>query len=117
MKRRQWLILILLVLAGGVVLWQAGRERGAGGEGEGGTAAGAAPGFSLRVSNYLSPSSPALSAHFGVVVTNAPNQVRTNKFAYRLSNTKQPLKELVRNEQAIVLRNALIDTGRREQLI
>jgi hypothetical protein len=36
--------------------------------------------------------------------------------AYRLSNTKEALRDLVRNEHAVLLRNAFIDTGARERL-
>lgn len=35
---------------------------------------------------------------------------RTNRLAYRLSNTARPLSELVRREHAILLENALLDT-------
>ena len=37
--------------------------------------------------------------------------VKTNRFAYRLTNTAKPLGELVHDRQAILLENALIDTG------
>ncbi len=37
--------------------------------------------------------------------------VKTNKFAYRLSNTSKPLGQLVGDSHAILLENALIDTA------
>ena len=36
--------------------------------------------------------------------------LRTNRLAYRLTNTSQPLRELMRREHAILLENALLDT-------
>src|SRR5687768_2937702 len=33
------------------------------------------------------------------------------KYPYRLRNTRKPLRELVRDEKAVLLANALIDTG------
>jgi subtilisin-like proprotein convertase family protein len=64
----------------------------------------------------VSPSDPRVRAHFTRVVTNAPNvssaQARSNALAYRVSNTTQPLKEFMRSGSAVLLRSALIDTGR-----
>src|SRR5215471_3131622 len=39
------------------------------------------------------------------------NSNRAERFAHRLSNTSRPLGELVRNDQAILMQNALIDTA------
>jgi subtilisin-like proprotein convertase family protein len=41
--------------------------------------------------------------------TNNASTTSTNKFAYRLSNTTKPIGELVHDEKAILLANALID--------
>src|SRR2546428_9351529 len=52
----------------------------------------------------------------------ATNSDRAPRFAHRLSNTTQLLRELVRNDKAILLQNALLDTAQtpplptREQL-
>ncbi|MGH7989360.1 MAG: hypothetical protein ACREDS_04095, partial [Limisphaerales bacterium] len=40
---------------------------------------------------------------------NNASTMSTNKFAYRLSNTTKPIGELVRDDKAILLANALID--------
>jgi len=42
----------------------------------------------------------------------AANPAETNKFAYRLSNTELPMSKLLRNDNAILLENALIDTSK-----
>src|ERR1051326_5244062 len=39
------------------------------------------------------------------------NSNRADRFAHRLSNTTKPFRELIRNDKAIVLQNALIDTA------
>ena len=39
------------------------------------------------------------------------NSNRADRFAHRLSNTTKPLRELIRDEKAILLQNALIDTA------
>jgi len=59
----------------------------------------------------VAPGSPRLQSMFAVAVTNAPNVANTNPFAYRLSNTAEPLNSLVRNETAVLLRHAFIDTA------
>ena len=48
--------------------------------------------------------------------TNAVTPPPTNRFPYRLSNTTQSVGELSRNDKAILLENALIDTRRTMRL-
>src|ERR1039458_9551997 len=43
--------------------------------------------------------------------TNAATSAKTNQFAYRLSNTGKTIGQLVGDRHAILLENALIDTG------
>jgi subtilisin-like proprotein convertase family protein len=45
------------------------------------------------------------------VSTNAATSAKTNQFAYRLSNTTKTIGQLVGDPHAILLENALIDTG------
>jgi subtilisin-like proprotein convertase family protein len=45
------------------------------------------------------------------VATNGAASVKTNQFAYRLSNTSKTLKQLAGDRHAILLENALIDTS------
>lgn len=48
--------------------------------------------------------------------TNVPAVPRDPTFPLRLRNTEQPLAELTRNDRAILMANALIDTGLKAQL-
>jgi subtilisin family serine protease len=48
--------------------------------------------------------------------TNAVTPPPTNRFPYRLSNTTQSVSQLSRNDEAILLENALIDTSKTMQL-
>ena len=48
--------------------------------------------------------------------SNASAAAQTNRFRYRLSNTAQTPAQLARNDRAVLLRNALIDTGVRGAL-
>ena len=52
------------------------------------------------------------SAELSAAVS-APAEVKpeTDSFPYRLTNTKSPIGKLVRNEKAVLLRNAFIDTS------
>ncbi|MAD23398.1 MAG: hypothetical protein CMO44_04390, partial [Verrucomicrobiales bacterium] len=54
----------------------------------------------------------ANSAELSAAVS-APAEVKpeTDSFPYRLTNTKSPIGKLVRNEKAVLLRNAFIDTS------
>ena len=112
LRARQWTGLSLLVAVGVGVWWFVGGKHWAGQET--GKEVTSVSGFSLRITNVLSPGSAGLVGHFHVVVRNAPNgpNARTNVWAFRLRNTEGSLEELARSERGIVLRNALIDTGR-----
>ena len=109
LRTRRWIWLGLLFLAAGALFWQLSHKRNARRDDSADTSAGTQP-FALRVTNYVAATNPGLKSMFAVVATNPPNAVNTNKLAYRLSNTKQPLKELARNDRAVLLRNAFIDT-------
>ena len=60
------------------------------------------------------PAAPAAPAR-GVISTNVAQislaEWNTNRFAGRLSNTLKPIGQLVHDNHAILLENALIDTG------
>src|SRR5213082_173560 len=51
---------------------------------------------------------PAVAAD---VAENVIATIKTNPFAYRLSNTRKPLAQLTFDPKAVLLENALIDTG------
>jgi len=48
--------------------------------------------------------------------TNAPSVAADPKFPYRLRNTEEPMERLVRNDKAILMANALIDTTSKARL-
>ena len=45
----------------------------------------------------------------------AASASKTNRYPYRLANTDQSLKQLIHNDKAILLQNALIDTASRDE--
>ncbi|HZT21808.1 MAG TPA: LamG-like jellyroll fold domain-containing protein [Verrucomicrobiae bacterium] len=98
----KWSVLILLLLAGAglVWLWKSRATQ--------------KPAPAAVATANPSGSSVMKSAP-GTGVTNGAGgavPARTNWFAYRLSNTPQSIGELMRDPQAILLENALIDTRR-----
>ena len=98
------ILLCLLVLAGAWLFWPSGN--------------GGHPPKTVApaVRTYLAPvitAKPASTAPvlFGCGNFSTNGVVKTNQFAYRLSNTKLSIGELVDDPHAILLENALIDTG------
>jgi subtilisin-like proprotein convertase family protein len=96
-----WILLCLLCLAGAWFFWP--REKGRDGSPSRpptAVALATKPAAAPAVSNLLTSVSakPAASA-------------KTNPFAYRLSNTGKTIGQLVGDRHAILLENALIDTG------
>jgi subtilisin-like proprotein convertase family protein len=64
------------------------------------------------VAPAVQPHPPSTAANpLTAASTNAVTSVKTNKFAFRLSNTTKSLDQLVGDRHAILLENALIDTG------
>src|ERR1700677_556643 len=68
--------------------------------------------------------SPSIASQFTAAWKSSPHRVAspnaikaavastlTNNFAWRLSNTSKPLKQLMHDSHAILLENAFIDTG------
>src|SRR3954465_10766782 len=104
LRTRSWFLLSLLLFGGAALFWWLGNRRDTQQNRPVTTNSAAARPFNLRVTNYLAATNPDLKSLFAVVATNPPNAVNTNRLAYRLSNTKQPFKELVRNERAVLLR-------------
>jgi subtilisin-like proprotein convertase family protein len=99
-----WILLCLLVTAGAWFFWPAQK-------------AGVAEKKSARtVSTFVRSNSTAPNLLAGATTGTNANQtgaasVKTNRFAYRLANTTRPIGELVNDRHAILLENALIDTG------
>jgi hypothetical protein len=97
--RRLVLLLCLLCLAGAWVLWrQPANTR---------TKPSALPQAAAPAAN------PAVTAPniLAASSTNGAASAKTNKFAFRLSNTAKSLGQLAHDRHAILLENALIDTA------
>jgi hypothetical protein len=62
----------------------------------------------LRRDKTVQPHPPSSVA---TLSTNGATSAKTNQFAYRLSNTPKTIGQLVGDRHAILLENALIDTG------
>ena len=97
-----WILLCLLIVAGAWFFWPAPQT----GNPEKKSA--------RTISNSVHSSSTAPDLLAGAATGTNANQagvVETNRFAYRLANTTKPIGELVNDRHAILLENALIDTG------
>jgi hypothetical protein len=98
----KWIVLCLLVAAGVWLFWPARK-------------AGVAEKKSARViSTFAHSSSTAPNLLTGATTAAKANQaggMETNRFAYRLANTTKSIGQLVNDRHAVLLENALIDTG------
>jgi subtilisin-like proprotein convertase family protein len=100
MNRRLWILLCLLCLAGAWFFWQ--QENGRDGS----------PNRPRQAVVPVPTVSPTTAPTILTAAsTNAATSVKTNKFAFRLSNTTKSLDQLVGDRHAILLENAFIDTG------
>jgi subtilisin-like proprotein convertase family protein len=96
-----FILLCLLGGAGAWLLWHHGRSAAQ----KQVIAPSAVLARSLSTAPQISPVKPRLAK-----ATKTPASVSTNEFAYRLSNTSRSLGQLVGDNRAILLENALIDT-------
>jgi subtilisin-like proprotein convertase family protein len=119
-----WFIICLLCLAGAYYFWQLGEHWAKRGN------APATPAETNRVA--VSPQTvfqpgPVQSTAVSAVQTEQPGQTnlsgievaaakRAERLRYRLANTTRPVGELVHDEKAILLENALFDTVRSVEL-
>ena len=113
LKTRTWFLLSLALFLAAAWFWHLGDQRTAARRAAAAAtnAANTTVPFTLHVTNLsASASTAAASPRLAFITTNRPNAAFTNPLAFRLSNTKEPLAQLVRNDHAILLRNALIDT-------
>jgi subtilisin-like proprotein convertase family protein len=98
-----WILLSLLCVAGAWLFWpHTGRRV-------------AEPNSPAQKKTFIPPGSPTVtSAATAPKIFTTPNaaSVKTNEFAYRLSNTGKSIGELARDQKAILLENALIDMRR-----
>jgi len=99
-----WILLCLLCLAGAWLLW----PRAANTQ----TKPSALPKVAVPTVTTVRSASTAPNILTGQTVsTNGATSAKTNQFAYRLSNTTKTIGQLVGDRHAILLENALIDTG------
>jgi subtilisin-like proprotein convertase family protein len=100
-----WFLLCLLCLGGAVYFWRLGDRWEA-------EKAGTPPSASAPQSSPAAPSTPHALAP--AVKQPAQNAARPAdpRYPYRLSNTGQPMDDLLHNDRAVLLANALIDTGK-----
>ena len=99
MKRRFWILLCLLAVAGAWLFWPHAQR--------------------VTVKKFVEPSaamaraaSIAPKSIFAIGSgTNHVVTAKTNQFAFRLSNTQKTIGQLTSDRHAILLENALIDTG------
>src|SRR5881397_3697380 len=108
LKTRTWIVISLLCFAGAWYFWRLGEQRArerhkiSGPTATNGTNNPLTPGSSTAASQRsLSPSERE----------NAEGAIVNTNFPYRLSNTAKGIGELTRNDFAVLLRNALIDTA------
>ena len=99
------ILLGLLVLAGVWFFWPAGLHPSAQ-KNKTATPSATAPSFTSKKSASTAPVLFATRT-----ATNAPAAVKTNQFAWRLSNTPKKIGELTKDPHAILLENAFIDTS------
>jgi hypothetical protein len=101
-----WILLCLLCLAGAWLFWhQPANTR---------TKPSALPKAAAPVGTATASASTAPKNLTAVSTNNVNNviSVKTNQFAWRLSNTTKSLDQLMRDRHAILLENALIDSSR-----
>src|SRR5205085_2377944 len=115
LKPRTWFIISILCFLGAGYFWKLGDEKFAR---ENPSKRPGAPTSNISATNLNSP--PPAPSTPAVVVTNSQSSTASAlpvdpRFPLRLTNTKKPLRELMHIEQALMLRNALLDT--REPLL
>ena len=102
-----WLLFCLLLLAGAWFFWPHGGKRA-------GERNAAAQKKNIAVPNFTTTQSGSTAPQF-LIGKNSTNTVlaaaKTNQFPWRLTNTKKSIGELTGDRHAILLENALIDTG------
>ncbi|MHC1762809.1 MAG: S8 family serine peptidase [Verrucomicrobiia bacterium] len=128
-ESRTWFILSLLLFAAAIYFWRRGNEyqlrkhpsvppasqQQAATNPAGALNATAPAPFKLLSQTANLPASPAGAIAATASSPSSP-EASTNRFPLRLSNTERPLRELMRLETALLLRNASIDTAERVDL-
>ncbi|MCC6232527.1 MAG: S8 family serine peptidase, partial [Verrucomicrobiales bacterium] len=127
LRSRTWLLISMLSLVGAMIFWRLGEQRSANRTGDANpgtvttpaTVAPAAPAPAPSASSptallsepAAAPAIPAAIRKSLGLATNAPVAASRQADRWRLRNTDRPLTELSRDDRALILRNALIDTA------
>lgn len=117
LRTRTWLVICVLSLVGAAVFWRLGEQRLAGRTGT--SSVPTVPPAAVPSSTTPPPSSPAGTAASQPAASSAtPGPApamaapsATNRASLRLRNTTRSVDELARDDRAVLLRNALIDTA------
>src|ERR1051325_9332393 len=116
LRTRSWVLLSLLCFVGAAVFWKLGNERMAQ-RLKAASEAGPAPGRSSNQAQSTPPLPPAQNAGPAAAPSARSPVVPANPLLrLRMSNTAQPLDQLMRSDSALLLRNALLDTRLPAQL-
>src|SRR5512135_2929196 len=100
LKTRTWALISLLCFLGAFIFWRLGEQKSARDEAEQARSKTIAPTNAAALTNTVPRA----------LLSTKTNAASTNLLLkYRLSNTTQNIDQLARNDNAILLRNALID--------
>src|SRR6266496_1582800 len=115
LRTRTWVIISLLCFLAAVFFWQLGEKLDARAKADAqrrGTngSSGADRPVSTATPAPASPSAAPAAAP-ATIKTNSANALATNLFPHRLSNTTRSLEDLLHADEAILLRNAFIDSA------
>ncbi len=117
LRTRTWLVICVLSLVGAAVFWRLGEQRLAGRAGT--TSVPTVPPAAVPPPTTPLPSAPAATAPVQPTASLVPPNPgpgigapsATNRASLRLRNTTRSVDELARDDRAVLLRNALIDTS------
>ncbi len=104
-----WFVVSLLLLVGALFLWRLGNRTTAH-KAPAPTAVAAMPAQAPAVSAITTPS-PIIASAASVNSSNRPAAAAKDFLSYRLSNTPRTMGQLMRDDKAILLENALVDTA------
>src|ERR1051325_2493511 len=116
LRTRTWVLLCLLCFAGAAIFWELGNQRMAQRQ-KAASEAVPAPDRSSNQAQSTPPLPPARNAAPAVPPSARSPVLPANPLLrLRLSNTTQPLDQLMRSDSALLLRNALLHTRLPPQL-
>ncbi|MEP6664521.1 MAG: hypothetical protein ABJC04_12750, partial [Verrucomicrobiota bacterium] len=116
MKPRSWFLLSVMLFIASAYFWRLGEDRRTAQQAAKQKTSATTEQQAPAAKPVTAPVSPAVSSKklLTDLTTNSATANSTNApelYPNRLKNTSQTIDQLVRNNRAILLRNALIDTG------